>query len=137
LLARGPAQASSSFGEPSTAEDSGPANSGSSGGSDARIDAAVDTNIDEVWFLDDVHHGASIDLNAGLIGPVHPWSDGGRDILNLIQHVLPLPERPEREALEWREETPGRKRKIIGVGHSFGGNALYVVESRSLVTCSS
>jgi len=61
-----------------------------------------------VWFLDDIHHGASVDLNAGRLGPVHNWVDGGRDVVAAIEQTI-------------RRESPGQK--VIGIGHSFGANA--------------
>jgi hypothetical protein len=79
--------------------------------------------IDEIWFLDDYHHGQSMDLNKGLIGSVHSWLDGGRDIANFIKHILP-DERDIGETLPWRRN--GKARKVIGLGHSVGGNAMYV-----------
>lgn len=86
--------------------------------------------VDQVWFLDDYHHGQSIDLNKGLIGPVHSWQDGGRDVLNFIKHVLPSlsPESTTRpETLTWESEGMHRRqRKVVGVGHSVGGNAMSV-----------
>lgn len=82
------------------------------------------SRIDEIWFLDDYHHGQSIDLNKGLIGPVHSWLDGGRDVGNFIKHILP-DERDIGETLPWRQNE-GRARKVIGLGHSVGGNAMYV-----------
>lgn len=109
----------------------------------ASVPVPVPVQIDEIWLFDDIHHGASLDLNAGRIGPVHGWSDGGRDVVNFLAHVWKggggtgdvYPE----QALDWREqrkqpkveatktERPrSRRRKVIGVGHSFGGNALYV-----------
>ncbi len=83
------------------------------------------TRIDEIWLLDDIHHGASVDLNAGLLGPVHSWSDGGRDVINLIEHLLPDSSREplvDGEMIPWRRRAKGRK--VIGIGHSFGGNAM-------------
>ena len=64
--------------------------------------------IDEIWLLDDIHHAASIDVNKGLIGPVHCWVDGGRDIVAAISQIIPK----------------GSEKRVIGVGHSFGGNAM-------------
>jgi hypothetical protein len=84
--------------------------------------------VNEIWLLDDIHHGASIDLNSGLIGPVHNWTDGGRDVVNFIEHCLP----PRHETgtgskvLKWAKDGKRRRRKVIGLGHSVGGNALYV-----------
>ena len=99
------------------------------GNGDTTLPASLPTDeIAEVWFLDDYHHGQSIDLNKGLIGEVHSWVDGGRDILNFIKQVLPPPpstlgqgER-ERETLEWGSKGSGRK--VVGLGHSVGGNAM-------------
>ena len=110
-----------------------------------QVPVSVPVQIDEIWLFDDIHHGASLDLNAGRIGPVHGWSDGGRDVVNFLAHVwkgegVAVEVYPE-QALDWREqreqpmvklkataiERPrSRRRKVIGVGHSFGGNALYV-----------
>ena len=94
-------------------------------------DTSPRKRIDEIWLFDDVHHGASIDLNAGRIGPVHGWSDGGRDIVNFLTHVWKQDAAGDGQAypeqtLPWRpEEGAGKKRrKVIGIGHSFGGNAL-------------
>jgi hypothetical protein len=86
------------------------------------------TRIDEIWFLDDYHHGQSMDLNKGLIGPVHSWLDGGRDIANFIKHILPSTDRSDvGETLSWDGDSkPSTARKVIGLGHSVGGNAMYV-----------
>jgi hypothetical protein len=81
------------------------------------------THIDQIWFLDDYHHGQSIDLNKGLIGPVHSWLDGGRDIVNFIKHVMPPNHRRGTETLDWRERVSSNT-KVIGLGHSVGGNAM-------------
>ena len=81
--------------------------------------------IDEVWFLDDYHHAASIDLNAGKIGRLHNWEDGARDIVNFVEHVMPPIDRPLAEpgtTLPWGDTA--RQGRVIGVGHSFGGNAM-------------
>jgi hypothetical protein len=86
------------------------------------------TRIDEIWFLDDYHHGQSMDLNKGLIGTVHSWLDGGRDIANFVKHILPSTNRSDvGETLTWDGGSqPSSTRKVIGLGHSVGGNAMYV-----------
>ncbi|ORX33446.1 Alpha/Beta hydrolase protein [Kockovaella imperatae] len=84
------------------------------------IKRLVDAPIDEVWLLDDTRHGASVDLNAGRLGILHNWEDGGRDVVNFVAHVLPS-EWGMGEVLPWHKE---QKRRVIGVGHSFGANAL-------------
>lgn len=85
--------------------------------------------VDEVWFLDDYHHGQSIDLNGGLIGSVHSWLDGGRDIANFVKHILPDSSGSGPETLVWRDanDSQRKQRKVVGVGHSVGGNAMYVL----------
>ena len=85
--------------------------------------------IDEIWFVDDVHHAASIDLNAGKLGALHSWEDGGRDFINLLENVMPptvgrLGE--DGVVLPWRPASPSKRirRKIVGIGHSFGATAM-------------
>lgn len=85
------------------------------------------THIDQVWFLDDHHHGQSIDLNKGLIGPVHSWLDGGRDIVNFVKHVMPsTPAEADTETLSWHDppRLSSPASQVIGLGHSVGGNAM-------------
>lgn len=91
------------------------------------------TRVNEVWFLDDYHHGQSIDLNKGLIGPVHSWLDGGRDIANFVKHILPSTNGSEvSETLSWKaNDKLATPRKVIGLGHSVGGNAMYVAARKS------
>jgi hypothetical protein len=72
------------------------ANNGKFGDTDSTLPSILmSTRIDEIWFLDDYHHGQSMDLNKGLIGPVHSWLDGGRDIANFIKHILPSTDRSD------------------------------------------
>jgi hypothetical protein len=102
---------------------------GKFGDSDSSLPEILSTTrIDEVWFLDDYHHGQSMDLNKGLIGPVHSWLDGGRDVANFVKHILPLTNQANLdETLTWREKNESdNSRKVIGLGHSVGGNAMYV-----------
>ncbi|EIW73526.1 hypothetical protein TREMEDRAFT_59699 [Tremella mesenterica DSM 1558] len=80
------------------------------------------TRIDDIYLLDDVIHASSLDLNKGKLGPVHLWSDRGRDIINFIEHILPT---FSEGVPSWGLALPkGRKPKVIGVGHSLGGNAM-------------
>jgi len=94
-------------------------------GSGERIQHAYSVEIDEIWFIDDLNHALSFELNAGRMGDVQTWEDGGRDVLNFIQHVLPLTASESEAAWElgWTP-VPTAPRKVIGVGHSFGGAAL-------------
>ncbi|TXT15861.1 hypothetical protein VHUM_00364 [Vanrija humicola] len=87
--------------------------------------SAGNVTIDEIWLLDDTNHGASLDLNAGKLGPAQSWIDDSRDVLNFVQHVLPRVTDDAEWHLRWGAATAsGRPRAVIGMGHSFGGNAL-------------
>jgi hypothetical protein len=104
-------------------------NNGKFGDSDSTLPSILtSTRIDEIWFLDDYHHGQSMDLNKGLIGPVHSWLDGGRDVASFIKHILPSTDRSDiSETLSWDGDSrASTARKVIGLGHSVGGNAMYV-----------
>jgi hypothetical protein len=112
-------------------------NNGKFGDSDSTLPSILtSTRIDEIWFLDDYHHGQSMDLNKGLIGPVHSWLDGGRDVANFIKHILPSTDRSDiSETLSWDGDSqPSSARKVIGLGHSVGGNAMYVPSHRMKLT---
>lgn len=78
--------------------------------------------IDDIWFLDDVHHGDSVTLNDGVLGPALAWEDTARDVANFVKHVAPLSDKAAPEHVPWRSSA--QPRRVIGVGHSFGGNAL-------------
>ena len=90
--------------------------------------------INDIWFLEATHTGASMDLNAGRMGTLHDGMDPARDVLNFIEHVLPSSlETEEEEVLPWKGSDHGSvegrgkgERKIIGIGHSVGGNAMCV-----------
>jgi alpha-beta hydrolase superfamily lysophospholipase len=76
--------------------------------------------INDVWFLDDVHHGASVDLNAGKLARTYAWADCARDTLNFVKHVLPTA--TDGYQMQWTDgATPA---PVVGVGHSIGGNAM-------------
>ncbi|BEJ14795.1 hypothetical protein CspHIS471_0405620 [Cutaneotrichosporon sp. HIS471] len=83
--------------------------------------------FDDIWLLDDANHAASVDLNAGRLGVVQAWRDDARDALNFVSHVLPSvyagEDRPGWQ-LAWTSKTPKDMPKVVGIGHSFGGNAL-------------
>lgn len=92
-------------------------------------------HINELWFLEDTNHGVSVDLNAGKLGDALCWDDSARELINFVENVLPsvgseapfqLPLELNGKSAEQAGQTPtnGAKRRIIGVGHSYGGNAL-------------
>lgn len=115
LLKHGPLHPSSTFGVTS---------------STSKSPSTKPRAIDEIWFLDDIHHGESIDLNAGRVGSIHSWSDGGRDIVNLVENVLPYADLAHSGLVERKDvshQPLGNKRRVIGIGHSVGGNAMCAI----------
>jgi hypothetical protein len=102
-------------------EHSAPTNKDRFGG--GRLAHPAPVEIDEVWMMDDLYHNESVTLSAGRLGPVQSWEDTGRDLLNVAEHVLPaIPVGVDAPwDLPWTAE--GTPRKLIGVGHSFGGAA--------------
>lgn len=77
--------------------------------------------------MDDLHHNESVYLSGGRLGPLQSWEDTGRDFLNLVAHVVAgAPAGAERPwDLPWVPvPCPGAPRRVIGVGHSFGGAAI-------------
>jgi len=90
--------------------------------------------VNDVWFIDDPHHGSSQELNAGKLSATYAWADWGRDMLNFVLHVLPsyadVASAPWQ--LEWKDRGAAPLvPNLIGVGHSYGGNGLVYAS----VTC--
>lgn len=89
------------------------------------IDSPYEVQIDEVWMMDDMHHNESVYLNEGRLGAIQTWEDTGRDFLNLVTHVIP--QFPVGGDVPWDvpwSESPAPRRRILGLGHSFGGAAV-------------
>lgn len=81
--------------------------------------------INDIFFLDDVNHGVSIDLNAGNLAAPHTWVDTGRDIVNFVENVLPaVPAGPAPQQLEWIDKGKRPSGQVVGIGHSYGGCGL-------------
>ncbi|KAI9454511.1 Alpha/Beta hydrolase protein [Boletus coccyginus] len=95
------------------------------------LDAPAGEMVDEVWAWDAVQHGDAAVVNAENLGGIFDWLDNTRDIANFLVHYLPedvkatvLPTRlPRLPTLvtNVREERGYRARKLVVVGHSFGG----------------
>ncbi|KAG6381845.1 alpha/beta-hydrolase [Boletus reticuloceps] len=87
--------------------------------------------VDEVWAWDAVQHGDAAVVNANNLNGIFDWLDNTRDIANFLLHYLPehvdatvLPTRLPRlpaSVTSVREERGYRTRKLVVVGHSFGG----------------
>ncbi|KAF9523217.1 Alpha/beta hydrolase family-domain-containing protein [Crepidotus variabilis] len=90
--------------------------------------------IDEVWSWEAFQHGDSCLLNAKATSAVSDWTDNSRDIVNFLSNFLPdessatalpvnllrIPSQESKDRL-----TDGFKnRKIVVVGHSYGGASM-------------
>ncbi|KAG6335177.1 hypothetical protein ID866_3921 [Astraeus odoratus] len=87
--------------------------------------------VDEVWSWEAVQHGDSALLNAQNLSGIFEWQDNTRDIANFLLNYLPdevsaapLPTQLARipqATSDARRKDGYRKRKLVVVGHSFGG----------------
>ncbi|KAL4076721.1 Alpha/Beta hydrolase protein [Scleroderma yunnanense] len=87
--------------------------------------------IDEVWSWEAVNHGDSALVNAENLSGIFDWQDNARDIANFLLNYLPddttlasLPTRLDRvpeSTSNARKERGYSKRRLVVVGHSFGG----------------
>ncbi|KAF8804353.1 hypothetical protein BYT27DRAFT_7225411 [Phlegmacium glaucopus] len=87
--------------------------------------------IDEIWAWESVHHGDAGLINAAKASGVSDWIDGGRDVANFLLHFLPptptgtvLPvhlQRVSAEETSLRIQRGFKDRKLVAVGHSYGG----------------
>ncbi|KAF9239420.1 Alpha/Beta hydrolase protein [Melanogaster broomeanus] len=95
------------------------------------LDSPAGYLVDEVWAWEAVQHGDSALINAHNLSGISDWTDDVRDIAHFLLSYLP--EDPETEAWparlkrlpestsEARKEHGYRTRKMVMVGHSFGG----------------
>lgn len=91
------------------------------------LSRATNVVINDMWFLDDTHHGVSVDLNAGVLSSRYAWADWGREMLNFATHILPAysSTNTHQWQLGWHEEGKAPKTpNLVAVGHSYGGNGL-------------
>lgn len=83
--------------------------------------------VAEIINIDFTSHGASYALNRGRIGSVVDWSDHARDIISVLSCLPDM----EEYAGNWGTYLPfrsregqKRRRRLVGIGHSVGGNAM-------------
>ncbi|CAE6469477.1 unnamed protein product [Rhizoctonia solani] len=88
-------------------------------------------NVDEIWSLDAANHGDSALINNKSLGETFKWSVHARYILKFLGNYLP--DRTQNGVLQWnlerisnqnaweRFERSFKDRKVLGIGHSFGG----------------
>lgn len=88
--------------------------------------------IDEVWIFDCTHSGQAASINRDVLGDTVSWADHPRDMLKFLEHYLPETPSHPAAAPTWlptflpshKASPPSAKRRLVGLGHSFGGAAL-------------
>ncbi|KAF9238980.1 hypothetical protein BU15DRAFT_62247 [Melanogaster broomeanus] len=95
------------------------------------LDSPAGYMVDEVWAWEAVQHGDSGLINAHNLSGISDWWDDARDIAHFLLSYLPedletkaLPVRLKRlpeSTSEARKEHGYRTRKMVVVGHCFGG----------------
>ncbi|KAJ3967522.1 hypothetical protein EV361DRAFT_930212 [Lentinula raphanica] len=96
------------------------------------VKSGAGRDVEEIWVWESVDTGDSALLNSGKLNQLPDWYDGARDVIHFFTHYLPsrvtsdeLPVHlPRVSAAEFqdRQSLGFAERKIIGIGHSFGGN---------------
>ncbi|KAL4250991.1 AB hydrolase superfamily protein [Abortiporus biennis] len=88
-------------------------------------------DIAEIWVWEAVNHGDAYLVNSGKLSGIYDWIDNTRDILHFLLSYIPssayeanlpvhLPRQSESIARS-RELLGFQGRKLVAVGHSFGG----------------
>ncbi|KZO99066.1 hypothetical protein CALVIDRAFT_596192 [Calocera viscosa TUFC12733] len=92
--------------------------------------------VDEVLVWETFNHGDAALVNAAHLGDTYDWVDNTRDVLQFLTYHRPLTAAaaPVHLPLHEREAQP---RKVIGLGHSYGGEILLraAVYSPQLFSC--
>ncbi|KAI6041545.1 Alpha/beta hydrolase family-domain-containing protein [Pisolithus marmoratus] len=96
------------------------------------LDSPAAPLVHEVWSWEAVQHGDSALLNGENLSGIFDWQDNARDIANFLLYYLPdeatstpLPtqlSRISQTTSDARKDHGYLQRKIVVVGHSFGGN---------------
>ncbi|KAI6038643.1 Alpha/beta hydrolase family-domain-containing protein [Pisolithus marmoratus] len=97
------------------------------------LDSTAGPLIDEVWSWEAVHHGDSALVNAKNLSGIFDWQDDARDIVNFLVNYLPEEATPvplptclarlPGATSNARKDLGYRHRRLITVGHSFGGTS--------------
>ncbi|KAI0636106.1 alpha/beta-hydrolase [Trametes polyzona] len=110
-----------------------------------RLSESATDIIDEIWSFEAVQHGDSAVINDHAQRDIVDWHDLTRDILNFLSTYLP--NEPGAfidtvlQPVSPCSESKAPRRKVVGIGHSFGGTILaraaidrpYLFESLVLV----
>ncbi|EIW57881.1 alpha/beta-hydrolase [Trametes versicolor FP-101664 SS1] len=94
----------------------------------ARLSESATDVVDEIWSFEAVQHGDSAVINDHAQRDIVDWHDLTRDILNFLSTYLPAdPGAALATVLHPvapHEFGKSRRRRLVGVGHSFGGTIL-------------
>lgn len=88
--------------------------------------------IDEIWIFDCTHSGQAASINRDVLGDTISWADHPRDMIKFLENYLPDTPSNPHTAPTWlptflpshKASSPKSRRRLVGLGHSFGGAAL-------------
>lgn len=95
--------------------------------------------IDEIWIFDCTHSGQAASINRDVLGDIVSWADHPRDMLKFLEYYMPETPAHPSAAPAWlptflpshKASSPKARRRLIGLGHSFGGASLtFVLHAR-------
>ncbi|OJT15451.1 hypothetical protein TRAPUB_7996 [Trametes pubescens] len=94
----------------------------------ARLSDSATDIVDEIWSFEAVQHGDSAVINDHAQRDIVDWHDLTRDILNFLSTYLPADPGAALDTVlspvAPHEFGKPRRRRLVGVGHSFGGTIL-------------
>ncbi|KIN93607.1 hypothetical protein M404DRAFT_1008823 [Pisolithus tinctorius Marx 270] len=98
------------------------------------LDSTSGLLVDEVWSWEAVNHGDLALVNAESLSGIFDWHDDARDIANFLLNYLPEESSPAplptclvhvpEATSDTRKELGYHCRRLVVVGHSFGGTSL-------------